>query len=134
MIAPTIACVVDTGRPALVMKYTVNPAASATVKAPPIAFTSPRRLSVSAAPLPWTTAPIITKTAAVTAARVKETILEPTADPNTLEASLAPSVHPRKRPLVRKRRIMIRAFALWPWRRGGQLHPEPCLRYFQYGV
>jgi hypothetical protein len=43
---------------------------------------------------------------AIMAAFLKDTILEPTAEPNTCEASFAPSDHPRKRPLVRKRIII----------------------------
>jgi len=52
------------------------------------------------------TAPRITKTDAIIAALLKDTILEPTAEPNTFDASLAPSDHPRKRPLVRKSKII----------------------------
>ena len=132
MIAPTIACVVDTGRPALVIENTVSPAASATVKAPPGAFTDPRRPSVSVAPAPCSTAPRMTKTEAMTAARVNETILEPTADPNTFAASFAPRVHPRNSPLRINRKIMLRALALLPSMQEDQLHPVQCQRYFQY--
>jgi len=45
------------------------------------------------------TAPIITKMEAIIAALVNDNILEPTADPKILDASLAPRDHPRKRPL-----------------------------------
>jgi hypothetical protein len=47
------------------------------------------------------------KTDAMIAAFLKLTILEPTADPNIWEASFAPRDHPRKRPLVRKNKIII---------------------------
>ncbi len=106
IIAPTIACVVDTGSENFVIRYTVAPAASATVNDPPSAFTAPSFPSVTEAPDPCSTAPSMTKIEAIIAAFLKLIIFEPTAEPNILEASFAPSDHPRKSPLVRKRRII----------------------------
>jgi hypothetical protein len=49
----------------------------------------------------------MTKMEAIIAAFLKVTIFEPTAEPKILAASLAPSDHPRKRPLVRKKSIIL---------------------------
>src|SRR5512134_1335698 len=100
--APTMACVVDTGSPTTVMPYTVSPAASATVKAPPNAVTLPKAPRPAVVPLPPTTAPTSTNTAHSTTAVGNRTIRLPTAVPNTLAASLAPSDQPSNRPLDRK--------------------------------
>jgi hypothetical protein len=48
----------------------------------------------------------MTHNVAMIAAFLKLNIFEPTADPKTLDASLAPRDHPRKRPLVRKKIII----------------------------
>ena len=68
IIAPTIDWVVDTGSANLVIIKTTMAAARATVNDPPIALTVPRRPSVSEAPAPWTTDPIITNIEAIIAA------------------------------------------------------------------
>ena len=99
MIAPTIAWLVDTGNPERVMPYTVTAAANAAMNDPAIASIEPSLPSVSAAPAPLITAPSITNTPHTTAAVPKLTMRVPTAVPNTLAASLAPSDQPRNRPL-----------------------------------
>ena len=71
---------------------------------PPIASTAPSLLSVFEVPEPWITAPSIKKTEAIIAAFLNVTIFDPTAEPKICEASFAPNDHPRKRPLVRKKR------------------------------
>ena len=97
--APTIACVVETGRPHLVMYQTASPAARAQVNAPARASTAPSRPSVSVVPAPLTTAPRMTNTLHTSAAVVNRIMRVPTADPKTLAASFAPSDQPRKSPL-----------------------------------
>ncbi len=77
-------------------------AASATTKAPAIAFTAPSSPRVFAAPAPLMTAPRMTKIPQKIAAFLKLIIRVPTAVPKTFAASLAPSDHPRNKPLVRK--------------------------------
>ena len=101
IMAPTMACVVETGRDNLVIQATVAAAANATVNDPAMAFTAPNLPRVWAAPAPLITAPIITNTLATIAANLKRTILEPTAVPKTLAASLAPSDQPKNNPLSR---------------------------------
>ena len=66
---------------------------------------APSRPSVSAAPAPLITAPTMTNTLQTNAAVVKRIMRVPTAVPNTLAASLAPSDHPRKSPLVSRNRV-----------------------------
>ncbi|MCK7540699.1 MAG: hypothetical protein MZV63_62330 [Marinilabiliales bacterium] len=77
---------------------------SATVKAPARASTDPSLLRVVVVPLPWAAAPHYDKNTAIIAALLKLIIFDPTAVPNILAASLAPNDHPRKSPLVRKRK------------------------------
>ena len=107
IIAPTIACVVETGNPSFVIHATVRAAARATVKDPPRALIAPRCPRVLAAPAPLITAPIMTKSEAMMAAVLNLTILVATAVPKILAASFAPNDHPRKSPLVRKNQIML---------------------------
>ncbi len=102
IIAPTTACEVETGSFSFVIQKTDIPAAKATVNAPPKASTEPNLPKVCEPPAPCKTAPNITKMEAIIAACLKRIIFEPTADPNTLEASLAPNVHPKKSPLDKK--------------------------------
>ena len=75
------------------------------MKEPPMALIDPSLPKVCAAPAPLTTAQRITKIPQMKAALVKLTILLPTAVPNTLAASLAPSDQPRNKALERKIRI-----------------------------
>jgi hypothetical protein len=44
---------------------------------------------------------------AIIAAFLKEIIFDPTAEPKTLDASLAPRDQPRKSPLVKKNKIIL---------------------------
>lgn len=74
------------------------------MKAPGNALTAPNLPSVWAAPAPLITAPKITNIEQIIAAVVKLTIRVPTAVPNTLAASFAPSAQPRNNPLVRNMR------------------------------
>ena len=74
--------------------------------APPSALIAPSLPSVWAAPLPLRTAPRITNTLQIAAAVAKRTMRVPTAVPNTLAASLAPSAQPRNSPLDRKKRTV----------------------------
>ena len=74
------------------------------MKDPPNALIEPSLPSVWAAPAPLMTAPRMTNIVQTVAAVAKLTMRVPTAVPNTFAASLAPSDHPRKRPLVRNRR------------------------------
>ena len=101
--APTMACEVDTGNLALVIKYTLKAAEKATINAPAMALTAPSLPKVCEAPAPLITAPKVTNIPQHTAAVLNLTIFEATAVPNTLDASFAPKDHPRKRPLVRKK-------------------------------
>ena len=57
--APTIACVVETGKPAFVMRYTEIPAATQAAKAPGRALIAPSLPSVSVVPAPLMIAPSI---------------------------------------------------------------------------
>jgi hypothetical protein len=98
---PTIAWVVDSA------------AEKAAMKEPPSALTAPSLPRVCAAPAPLRTAPRMTKTLQMMAAVVKRTICVPTAVPNTLAASLAPSDQPRNRPLERKKRTAGSIAAGW---------------------
>ena len=75
------------------------------MKEPPMALIDPSLPKVCAAPAPLTTAPRITKIPQMKAALVKLTIRLPTAVPNTLAASLAPSDQPRNNALERKIRM-----------------------------
>ena len=75
------------------------------MKAPGMILIEPSLPSVCAAPPPEMTAPRMTKTLQINAAVVKRTMRVPTAVPNTLAASLAPSDQPRNSPLDRKTRI-----------------------------
>ena len=102
MIAPTIAWEVDTGYPIRVIKYTLAAAAKATMNAPAMAFTEPSFPNVCDAPAPLITAPSMINKLQNMAAVRKRIILVPTAVPKTLDASFAPSDHPRNSPLVRK--------------------------------
>ncbi len=100
-IPPTMACVTETGRPALVIHRTARPAARATMKEPPRAFTEPRSSSVAVAPAPDSTAPRMTNIPQTIAAVVNLTIRVATAVPNTFAATFAPRDQPRKMALVR---------------------------------
>ena len=73
LIAPTIACVVETGKPTLVIKYTDIPAATHAAKAPGNALIAPNLPKVSVVPAPLIIAPRITKTLQIIAALVKLT-------------------------------------------------------------
>lgn len=97
-----MACVVDTGSPTRDIHETVRAAAKATVNAPASVWTCPNAPRPSVAPAPPKTAPSTTNRLQIDAAVANRTIRLPTAVPNTLAASLAPSDQPRKRPLVRK--------------------------------
>ena len=99
--APTMAWLVDTGRPSRVMAKVATAAANATVNEPARALTAPRRPRVCAAPAPPNVAPTITKTEQIAAAVANRTMRLPTAVPNTLAASLAPRDQPRNKPLER---------------------------------
>ena len=105
IIAPTIACVVGTGRPNLVIKYTERPATNYATKAPGKALIAPSLPIVSVVPLTLITAPSITKILQTIAAVLKLTILVPTAVPKTFAASLAPKDQPRNRPPSKKKVI-----------------------------
>ena len=101
-IAPTIACVIETGSPERVRRTTTETAAaSATVNAPAGASIAPRRPRVFAAPCAPAQAPSTTKRLPTRAAVRNFSIRVATAVPKRFAASLAPSDHPRKRPLVR---------------------------------
>ena len=102
IIAPTIACVVETGRPNFVIKYTDNPAAIQTANAPGRALIAPNLPKVSVVPAPLMIAPKITKILQTIAAVLNRIIRVPTAVPKTLAASLAPKDHPRNNPPKRK--------------------------------
>ena len=54
----------------------------------------------------------MTKMEAIIAACLKRIILEPTADPKTLDASLEPNVQPKKSPLVMKNKKLIYKFSV----------------------
>ena len=103
--APTMAWVVETGKPAFVIRYTDKPAATHAAKAPGSALMAPSLPKVSVVPAPLIIAPSITKILQTTAAVLKRTIRVPTAVPKTLAASFAPKDHPRNNPP--KRKIMI---------------------------
>src|SRR6056300_24445 len=90
--------VVETGKPALVIKYTEKPAAIQHAKAPGKALISPSLPIVSVVPAPLITAPRITKILQIIAAVLKLIILVPTAVPKTLAASLAPRDQPKNNP------------------------------------
>jgi len=104
-IAPTMACVVETGNPAFVIRYTEIPAATQAAKAPGNALIAPSFPNVSVVPAPLMIAPNITKILQTIAAVLKRTIRVPTAVPKTFAASFAPKDHPRNNPP--KRNIMI---------------------------
>ena len=97
---------VDTGSPALVIKYTEKPAAIQLAKAPGNALISPSFPIVSVVPAPLTTDPRITKILQIIAAVLKLIILVPTAVPNTLAASLAPRDQPKNSPPNKKSMIV----------------------------
>jgi hypothetical protein len=101
-----MAWLVETGSPSFVIQRTVNPAANAAMNEPPSAFTAPSLPNVSAAPVPLKKAPRTTNTPQISAAVVNRTIRLPTAVPNTLAASFAPSDQPRKRPLLKNIRTV----------------------------
>jgi len=101
-IAPTIACVVDTGNPNLVIIYTDKPAATHAAKAPGSALIEPSLLNVSVVPDPLIIAPNITNKLQTIAAVLNRTIRVPTAVPKTFAASFAPRDQPRNNPPVRK--------------------------------
>ena len=107
IIAPTIACEVETGSFNFDIQNTAIAAAKATINEPAIALMEPRWFMVSDVPLPLIKAPIITNTPQVNAAVLKRSILEPTAVPNTLAPSLAPSDQPRNKPLERNKNIIL---------------------------
>src|SRR5690554_7414058 len=86
---------------------TVKAAAKATAKAPGRASTAPSSPRILVAPLPSRTAPRTIKIEAIRAAVLKRTILVPTAVPKTLAASFAPRDQPKKRPLDKKKRIIV---------------------------
>ena len=71
-----------------------------------MAFIAPSLPKVCAAPVPLIKAPITTNIPQIIAAVVKRTMRVPTAVPNTLAASLAPSDQPRNRPLLKKMRTV----------------------------
>jgi hypothetical protein len=100
--APTMACVVDTGKPAFVIRYTDNPAATHAAKAPGSALMAPSLPNVSVVPAPLIMAPSITKILHIIAAVLKRTIRVPTAVPKTFAASFAPKDQPRNNPPRRK--------------------------------
>ena len=104
-IAPTMACVVETGKPTFVIRYTDNPAATHAANAPGSAFMAPSFPKVSVVPAPLMIAPSITKILHTIAAVLKRTIRVPTAVPKTFAASFAPKDHPRNNPP--KRKIMM---------------------------
>ena len=101
MIAPTIACDVDTGKPDLVIEYTAKAADSAVIKAPGKAEIAPSLPSVWVVPPPEISAPRMMKMEQMIAAVRHLTILVPTAVPNTFAASFAPKAQPRNNPLDR---------------------------------
>ena len=105
--APTMACVVDTGKPAFVIRYTDNPAATHAAKAPGSALMAPSLPNVSVVPAPLIMAPSITKILHTIAAVLKRTIRVPTAVPKTFAASFAPKDQPRNNPHKRKIIIVI---------------------------
>ena len=90
--------------PTRTMRYTAKAADNATMNEPANALIAPKSPKVSLAPAPPYTAPIITKTEATRAIGRKRAIFEPTAVPKILAASFAPKDHPRKRPLLKKKR------------------------------
>src|SRR6056300_44520 len=98
--------VVETGKPALVIKYTEKPAAIQHAKAPGSALISPSLPMVSVVPAPLTTEPKITNILQIIAAVLKLIILVPTAVPNTLAASLAPSDQPKNSPPNKNKMIV----------------------------
>ncbi len=99
IIAPTIACEVETGTFRRVIQAMVPPAARATVNDPARAFTAPNSPRVSLAPAPLITAPKITKTEVTMAAARNLIIRVPTAVPKIFAASLAPNDQPKNSPL-----------------------------------
>jgi len=101
IIAPTIACDVETGRPDFVMEYTAKAAERAVMNAPGKAEIAPSLPRVWVVPPPETNAPRMMKMEQMMAAVRNLTILVPTAVPNTFAASFAPSAQPRNSPLDR---------------------------------
>ncbi len=100
--APTIACVVETGNPNFVIMYTDSPAATQAAKAPGSALIAPNFPNVSVVPAPLIIAPKITNTLQTRAAVLNWTMRVPTAVPKTFAASFAPRDHPRNNPPRRK--------------------------------
>ena len=82
----------------MVIQKTVNAEESATMKAPAIIWIEPSAPNVALVPEPEITAPRIRNMLATMAAVLKRTICVLTAVPNMLEASFAPSDHPRNNP------------------------------------
>jgi hypothetical protein len=101
MIAPTIACDVETGSFNFVIPATVRAAAKATVKEPANALTAPSLPKVWEAPAPPMVAPSNINIEAVIAAVLNLIILVPTAVPYMFAASFAPNDQPRNNPLVK---------------------------------
>jgi hypothetical protein len=81
---------------------TVKAAQKETTKAPARVLTEPKAPNPFDAPLPLATAPMMMNTQQMIAAVRNLTMWVPTAVPNILAASLAPSDHPIKSPLDRK--------------------------------
>ena len=106
IMAPTIACDVETGNFKLVMRKTVTPAEKATVNAQGRALIEPSLPSVCEDPEPLITAPEIIKIESITAAVLKRTIFVVTAVPKIFAASFAPRDHPKKSPLDKKKSIV----------------------------
>ena len=90
----------------MVITKTENPAESAVIKAPGRAVIAPNLPNVWDVPAPEITAPSITKIEQIIAALRQLTIRVPTAVPKTLAASLAPSAHPKNRPLDKNNKII----------------------------
>ena len=102
MIAPTIACVVETGNQDFVIIYTANPAETQAANAPGNALIDPNFPTVSVVPAPLMTAPNIINNPHTMAAVLNRIIRVPTAVPKTFAASLAPKDQPRNNPPKRK--------------------------------
>ena len=92
---------VDTGKPDFVIENTAQAAERAVINAPGNAEIAPSFPSVCVVPAPEITAPSTTNTEQIRAAERQLTILVPTAVPKTFAASLAPSAHPKNKPLDR---------------------------------